>query len=71
MSCLQRAEREEVEQTRSVLEEVRRRCKLEGLRSLARRAGLDPANLNRVLKGRGKPSRLMLAKLQALLAEEA
>jgi hypothetical protein len=41
-----------------------------GLRPFARRVGIDPANLNRVLKGRRKPILLMLAKLQALLAEE-
>ncbi len=68
---LQRAELEEAEQTKSVLEEVGRHGKLKGLRHLARRAGIDPANLNRVLKGRGSPSRLMMAKLQALLAEES
>lgn len=69
-SRLQRAESEEAEQTKSVLDEARRRCKLKGLRNLGRRAGIDPANLNRVLKGRGKPRRLLLAKLQAHLAEE-
>ncbi len=69
-SRLQRAESEEAEQIKSVLDEARRRCKLKGLRNLARRAGIDPANLNSVLKGRGEPSRLVLAKLQALLAEE-
>jgi hypothetical protein len=33
--------------------------------------GIDPANLNRVLKGRREPSQVMLAKLQAFLAEES
>jgi transcriptional regulator with XRE-family HTH domain len=70
VSRLQRAEREEVEQARSVLDRVRLHCRLTGLRRFARRAGVDPANLNRVLKGRNEPSLLMLAKLQALLAEE-
>ena len=69
VSRLQRAEREQVEQTSRVLAEVQRHCKLTGLRHLARRAGIDPANLNRVLKGGRKPSTLMLAKLQALMAE--
>ena len=69
-SRLQRAESEEAEQTERVLDEVRRHCELTGLRRFVRRARIDPANLNRVLKGRRKPSRLMLAKLQALLAEE-
>lgn len=71
VSQLQRAEREEAEQTKSVLDEVRWRRELKGLRHLSRRAGIDPANLNRVLKGRGKPSQPMLAKLQALLSEES
>jgi transcriptional regulator with XRE-family HTH domain len=38
-SRLQRIESEEVEQTKSVLEEVRKHCKLRGLRRFARRAG--------------------------------
>ena len=70
VSRLQRAEQEEVAQTKCLLDEVRRYCKLRGLRYFARRAGEDPANLNRVLKGRGEPSRVILVKLQALLAEE-
>jgi transcriptional regulator with XRE-family HTH domain len=70
VSSLQRAEREEAEQTKSMLDEVRRHCKLKGLRHLARRAGIDPANLTRALKGRGRPSQRMLTRLQALLAEE-
>jgi transcriptional regulator with XRE-family HTH domain len=68
VSRLQRAESEEAEQTFCVLEEVRRRCKGPGLCHFARRAGVDPANLNRVLKGRTEPSLLMLAKLEAALA---
>jgi len=70
VSRLQRAESDEVDQAKIVLNEVRRRCNGSGLRRFARRAGIDPANLNRVLKGQRKPSPLMMAKLQALLAEE-
>jgi hypothetical protein len=69
VSRLQSAEMEEVEQTRSLLGEVRRRCKLERSRRFARRAGVDPANLNRVLENRRKPSKVMLAKPQVLLAQ--
>lgn len=69
-SRLQRSEWEEVEQTKSVLDEVRRRCELKGLRHLARQAGIDSANLNRALKNRSRPSRMMLARLRVLLAEE-
>jgi transcriptional regulator with XRE-family HTH domain len=68
-SCLLRGESEEAEQCRNVLEEVGRLCKLQGLRRLARRAEIDSANLNRVVKGRTKPSQLMLVKLHVLLAE--
>jgi transcriptional regulator with XRE-family HTH domain len=71
VSRLQRAEREEAEHTKSVLDEASRHRKLTGLRHLARRAGIDATNLNRTLKGLRKPSSLMLAKLQALLAEES
>jgi len=71
VSRLQRAQSEEADRTRSVLDDVRLRCRLTGLRRFARRAGVDPANLNGVLKGRTRPSLLMLAKLQALLAEES
>jgi hypothetical protein len=70
VSRLQSAEKEEVEQTRSLLGAVRRRCKLERLRRFARRAGVDPANLNRVLEDRRKPSKVLLAKLQATLVRD-
>ena len=67
VSRLHRAEREEVEQEQDVLDEVRRHCQLTSLRDFARRAGIDPANLARVLKGRSKPSRVMLVRLEATL----
>jgi hypothetical protein len=67
-SRLRRSERDEAEQTRNMLEDVRRHCKRSGLRHFAKRAGIDPANLNSVLKSRRKPSPLMLAKLEAALA---
>jgi lambda repressor-like predicted transcriptional regulator len=67
---LRRAELDETNQAKTVLDEARRHCKGSGLRHFARRAGVDPANLNRVLKGRTEPNQLMLAKLQAPLAEE-
>ena len=70
VSGLQKTAWEEAERERSVLDEVRRHCRITGLRRFARRAGVDPANLNRALKGWGKPSRLMLTKLQAFLAEK-
>ena len=49
VSRLQSAQSEEIERTRSVLDYVRLRCRLIGLRRFARRAGVDPANLNGVL----------------------
>jgi transcriptional regulator with XRE-family HTH domain len=67
---LRRADLDETDQAKTVLDEVRRHCKGSGLRHFARRAGVDKANLNRVFKGRTEPSLLMLAKSLALLAEE-
>jgi transcriptional regulator with XRE-family HTH domain len=67
---LQRSGRDEAENSRSVLDKVRRHCELKGLRQFARKVGIDLANLNRVLKGRGEPSRSMLAKLQASLVRD-
>jgi hypothetical protein len=61
----------DADDTRSVLEDVKRHCKLKGLRRLARRAGIDPANLNGVLKGRRKPSRMMLTKLESTLWQDS
>jgi transcriptional regulator with XRE-family HTH domain len=60
-------QREEVEQTKDVLDEVRCHCQLTNLRDFARQAGIDPANLARVLKGRSKPSQVMLARLESTL----
>jgi transcriptional regulator with XRE-family HTH domain len=71
ISRLQRAERDEAEQAKSVLEAVRRHCQRTGLRDFARRSEIDPANLVRVLNIRRKPGRLMLAKLQATLARDS
>jgi transcriptional regulator with XRE-family HTH domain len=68
VSQLEREAYEEAEHVREVLDAVRRRCQLVGVREFARRAGVDAANLVRILKGRRKPSQLMLAKLQAALA---
>jgi transcriptional regulator with XRE-family HTH domain len=70
VSRLQRSESDEADQTKTVLDEVRRQCKDSSLRRFAARAGIDPANLNRVLKGRSKPSVLMLAKLRSVLAQD-
>jgi hypothetical protein len=44
-------------------------CKLKSLRHLARQAEIDPANLARILKGRRKPSQVMMARLQVALAQ--
>jgi hypothetical protein len=68
VSGLKRVEKEEVAQTRAVRDELRRHCWLTGMRDFARRARIDPTNLNRTLKGRGEPGWLMLTKFKALLA---
>jgi transcriptional regulator with XRE-family HTH domain len=71
VSGLERITNEETEGTRDMLAKARRHCKLKGLRRFARRTGVDPANLARVLKGGRKPSPLMLAKLRAILTEKS
>jgi transcriptional regulator with XRE-family HTH domain len=68
VSQLEREASKEAEHVREVLEAVRRRCRLVGVREFARRAGIDAANLARVLQGRRKPSQLMLAQLEGALA---
>jgi transcriptional regulator with XRE-family HTH domain len=60
---------EQAKHRREVLDAVRDQCQRTSLRLFAKRAKLDEANLARVLKGRRKPSQLMLAKLQAALAQ--
>jgi transcriptional regulator with XRE-family HTH domain len=67
ISQLERVASEESEHIRKVLAAVRRRCKLIGVREFARRAGVDSANLAKVLSGRREPSPMMLAKLEAAL----
>lgn len=64
---LEREASEEAEQGREALEAVKRHCDLFGLREFARRAGVDGANLAKVLSGRRRPSRAMLATLGAAL----
>jgi transcriptional regulator with XRE-family HTH domain len=68
VSRLERQASEEVEHVQEVLDAVRRRCRLAGVREFARRAGVDGANLAKVLSGHRKPSQAMLAKLEAALA---
>jgi predicted transcriptional regulator len=67
-SQLEREASEEAEHVREVLDAVRGRCRLVGVREFARRAEVDGANLAKVLNGQLKPSRVMLAMLDAALA---
>lgn len=60
---------EQAEYAREVLDGVRRYCQQVGVREVARQAGLDPSNLSRVLKGRRKPSQIILEKLRVLIEE--
>lgn len=69
VSQLEREASQEAEHVREMLDAVRRRCQLLGAREFARRAGVDSANLAKVLGDRRKPSQLMLAKLQATLVQ--
>ncbi len=68
ISRLEREASEEAEHVQEVLDAVRRHCRLVGVRKIARRAGVDSANLAKVLSGRRKPSHVMLEKLEAALA---
>jgi hypothetical protein len=67
ISQLEREASEEAEHVREVLDVVRRRCRLVSVREFARQAGVDGANLAKLLSGRREPSPMMLAKLEAAL----
>ena len=58
---------EEAEYVREVLDAVRKRCRLVGIREFARQARVDNANLAKVLSSQRQPSQVMLAKLEAAL----
>ena len=68
VSQLESACREQAEYTQKVLDAVRRYCQRVSVRRLANEADMDGANLAHVLSGRRKPSRAMLAKLEAALS---
>jgi hypothetical protein len=51
------------------LETVSERCQHVGMRKFAAQAGVDAANLSRVLDGRRKPSKAILAKLEIVVAQ--
>ncbi len=59
--------REQAEHMQKVLDSIRERCRQIGVRQLAAQAGVDEANLAKVLNGRRRPSRAMLAKLAVSL----
>lgn len=58
---------EKVEHTQDVLNEVKVCCQSSGVRWFAAYAGVDQANLARILSGRRKPSEAILAKLELAL----
>jgi hypothetical protein len=66
---LEREALEEARHVREVLDAVRKCCWLVGVREYARQAEVDGANLAKVLNGQRKPSQVMLAKLQVMLAQ--
>jgi predicted transcriptional regulator len=68
LSHLEREASEDGEHVREVLDVVRRRCRLVGVREFARRAGVDGANLAKIVSGRRRPSQVMLVRLQVALA---
>jgi transcriptional regulator with XRE-family HTH domain len=65
--ALEREASEVAESAREVLEGIKERCQAIGVRRFAKQAGVDSANLAKVLSGRRRPSRAMLAKLKAAL----
>jgi transcriptional regulator with XRE-family HTH domain len=65
VSRLDSAASEEAEHVREVLDVLRRRCRLVGVREFARQAGVYSANFAKLLSGRREPSPMMLAKLEA------
>ena len=58
---------EEAESAREVLEAIKERCQAIGVRRFAKQAGVDAANLAKVLSGRRKFSETMRAKLEVAL----
>jgi hypothetical protein len=65
---LEAADQEQAERVQDLLETVRERCQHVGMRKCAAQAGVDAANLSRVLDGRRKPSQWLLTKLEGALA---
>lgn len=61
--ALEQAEQEREAEARDVIEAVRERCQEIGLREVARRTGVDAANLSKVLSGCRKLSNAMLKSL--------
>jgi hypothetical protein len=53
-----------------VIERLRQRCAEQGLRTVARRIGVDGSNLRKVLAGLAVPSARLLQKVTAFLAHE-
>jgi hypothetical protein len=68
---LEAADREQAERVQDLLETVRERCQHVGMRKFAVQAGVDAADLTRVLDGRRKPSQAMLARLEIGLAQDS
>jgi L-lactate utilization protein LutB len=67
---LEAADQEQAERVQDLLEKIRERCQHIGTRKFAAQAGVDAANLSRLLDGRRKPSQAMLAKLEIILAQD-
>jgi hypothetical protein len=61
---LEREAPEEAELAQEMVEAVRRRCHLIGVRWFAKQGGVDAANLAKVLSGRRRLSETMQAKLE-------
>ncbi len=64
---LEQVASEEAESAREVLEAIKERCQAIGVRRFAKQAGVDAANLTKVLSGRRRFSETMRAKLEVAI----
>jgi transcriptional regulator with XRE-family HTH domain len=66
---IERDAREQIDDAQDVLDTVREQSQRTSIRQLAKWADLDASNIAHVLSGRREPSRKMIARLRALIAQ--
>ncbi len=67
--ALDQAKQEQEMEVQEVIEAIRDQCQEVGLREVARRLGVDPTNLAKVLSGQRSPSHAMLATFDAMRSD--